>query len=142
MRFMLLMKGDPDTSAPETWNPDRVAGIVAAMSDYNAELRRAGILLAEGGLYPSSSGHRVLFTTDARPRVIDGPFSESKELIAGYLLIEVGSVEEALEWAKRCPIDKAILPGQEGVLEVRQVADIPDGASYDETARLVQETLT
>ncbi|HEV7706940.1 MAG TPA: YciI family protein [Asanoa sp.] len=121
MRFMLMLKGDPPPGAMPP--PD----LVQAMHDYQAELDRAGVLLAAEGLYDSSLGARVIYAKGDRT-VVDGPFTEAKELIAGFYLIDVKSLEEAVEWARRCPVDRAIPPGldMEAVVEVRQVADPAD----------------
>jgi hypothetical protein len=119
MRYMLLLKGDPE--------PGQVPGeeLISAMMAYNEELAKAGVLLAAEGLTSSASGARVT-TRDGRKTVTDGPFAESKELIAGFLLIQVASREEAIEWASRCPVEAAIGPGQEAVVEVREVGEIND----------------
>jgi hypothetical protein len=117
MRFMMLMipKGY-DKAAPGTM-PDAKA--VAAMMEYNEQLQKAGVLLALDGLHPPSMGARVSFP-GGKPRVTDGPFSEAKEVVGGYWVIQVRSREEAIEWAKRCP-------GSEGeVIEVRQVQELSD----------------
>lgn len=121
MRFMIIVKANPDTEAgvmPEE-------PLLAAMAKYHEELARAGVLLDASGLHPSSKGWRIRYNGD-RPTVIDGPFTESKELIAGYTLIQVRSREEALEWTRRFPA-----PHGEGVdaeIEVRQVFDLEDFA--------------
>lgn len=117
MRFMLIMipKGY-ETATPGTL-PD--AGAVAAMMKYNESLQKAGVLLALDGLHPPSMGARVSFA-GGKPRVSDGPFSEAKEVIGGYWLIEVRSKEEAIQWATRCP-------GSENeTIEVRQVQELGD----------------
>jgi hypothetical protein len=117
MRFMVLLKGDP---APgEHPGPE----LVDAMIKYNEELVKAGILLAAEGLFDSSKGARVV-TGGGKKTVIDGPFTEAKELIAGFYLIQVRSREEAIEWAKRCPVEVAIAgTDREAVIEIRQVAE-------------------
>jgi hypothetical protein len=97
--------------------PDAKA--VAAMMKYNESLQKAGVLLALDGLYPSSEGARVSFA-GGRRTVTDGPFTETKELIGGYWLIQAASKEEAVEWAKRCPVDGNV------VIEVRRVAELAD----------------
>jgi hypothetical protein len=112
MRFMMLMIPKGYESAPAGAMPD--AKGVEAMMKYNRELQQAGILLALDGLHPPSMGARVSFP-GGKPRVVDGPFSEAKEVLGGYWMIDVKSKEEAIEWAKRCP-------GSENeVIEVRQV---------------------
>src|SRR6202035_1159126 len=96
MRFMMFMY--PGLEQEADWQPSAEA--VAAMGAYNEELTKAGVLLALDGLHPSSEGARVAFA-GGRPTVIDGPFTETKELIGGYWLIQAASKEEAVEWAKR-----------------------------------------
>jgi hypothetical protein len=118
MRFMLMLKGDPPPGAMPP--PD----LVQAMHEYDLELERAGVLLAAEGLHDSSQGARVIYAKGDRT-VVDGPFTEAKELIAGFYLIDVKSPEEAIEWARRCPVDRAIPAGVEweAVVEVRRVAE-------------------
>jgi hypothetical protein len=114
MRFMMIMV--PNVSE-ENWAPDAEA--IATMSKYNEELTKAGVLLALDGLAPSSKGARVSFA-GGKPSVTDGPFTEAKELIGGYWLIQARSREEAVEWASRCP-------AQDGdIIEVRQVYEMSD----------------
>jgi hypothetical protein len=117
MRFMMLVKASPDSEAGGL--PD--AEGFEEMGKFNTEMVRAGVMLAADGLQPSSKGARVSFSGGKRT-VIDGPFTETTELIAGYWMIEVKSKEEAVAWACRVPF-------QDGQVEVRQVfeaADIPD----------------
>ena len=114
MRYMMMMIPNVDE---ENWAPDAEA--VAAMSRYNAELAKAGILLGLDGLAPTSEGARVSFSGGS-PAVSDGPFTEAKELIGGYWLIQAHSKSEAIEWASRCP-------ARDGdVIEVRRVYDMED----------------
>ncbi|VVP68776.1 hypothetical protein PS918_00798 [Pseudomonas fluorescens] len=118
MRFMIIIKASQDSEAgimPDT-------ELLTAMGNYNEELAKAGILLAGEGLHPSSKGARVRFSGDKRT-VIDGPFAETKELIAGYWLWQVKSREEAIEWVKRCPNP---MPGTEAEIEIRQVFEAAD----------------
>jgi hypothetical protein len=117
MRFMMLMipKGY-ENAAPGT-APDAEA--VAAMMKYNEELQKAGVLLALDGLHPPSMGARISFS-GGKPMVTDGPFSEAKEVLGGYWMIQVKSREEAIEWAKRCP------GSDNEVIEVRQVQEMAD----------------
>jgi hypothetical protein len=110
MMFML-----PDVQN-EDWTPDAEA--VAAMSRYNDELAKAGVLLALDGLHPPDKGARVVFSGGSST-VTDGPFTESKEVIGGYWLIQVKSKEEAVQWASRCP-------GEDCMIEVRQVFEMSD----------------
>jgi hypothetical protein len=117
VRFMMLMipKGY------ETAEPGAVpeADAVSAMMKYNEALEKAGVLLALDGLHPPSMGARVSFA-GGRPVVTDGPFAEAKEVLGGYWMIQVGSREEAIEWAKRCPASA------NEIIEVRQVQEMED----------------
>ena len=117
MRFMMLMipKGY-ESAAPGTLPS---AEAVAAMSRYNESLRKAGVLLALDGLHPPSMGARVSFA-GGKPKVTDGPFSEAKEVLGGYWMIQVKSRDEAIAWASRCPA------GENEVIEVRQVQEMED----------------
>ena len=117
MRFMMLMipKGYED-AAPGTI-PD--AEGVKRMMKYNESLQKAGVLLALDGLHPPSMGARVSFS-GGKPKVTDGPFTEAKEVVGGYWMIQVKSKEEAIEWASRCP------GGENEVIEVRQVQEFVD----------------
>lgn len=117
MRFMMLMiPAGYEKAAPGTMPP---AEHVAAMMKYNEALTKAGVLLALDGLHPPSMGARVSFS-GGKPLVTDGPFSETKEVIGGYWMIQVKSKAEAIEWAKKCPA-----LGNE-VIEVRQVQELSD----------------
>lgn len=98
MRFMVIVKATPESEAGQM--PDEK--LLAAMGQYNEELVKAGVMKAGEGLHPSSKGARVKFSGASRT-VVDGPFAESKELIAGFWLWEVNSLDEAIEWVKRCP---------------------------------------
>jgi len=118
MRFMVIVKASKDSEAGK--HPSQE--LLAAMGKYNEELVEAGILLGGEGLQPSSKGVRVRFSGDRRT-VIDGPFAETKELIAGYWLWQVQSKEEAIEWVKRCPNP---MPGTEAEIEIRQVFESED----------------
>jgi hypothetical protein len=100
MRVLVIVKGDPRSEAGDV--PD--TALLNAMTDYNEELVRAGILLAADGLLPSSRGVRVRFDGPSRT-VIDGPFTEAKELVAGFWIWQVRSLDEAIEWLKRAPFD-------------------------------------
>jgi hypothetical protein len=114
MRFMIILKSDETTEAGIL--PDE--RVMKEMNDYNEELVKAGVLLAAEGLHPSSKGARVRFSGGKRT-VVDGPFAEAKELIAGFWLIQAKSLDEAIEWVKR-------VPAQEAVIEIRQVFEIDD----------------
>src|SRR5688500_731620 len=118
MRFMVIVKANKDSEAgvmPEE-------KLLVEMGKYNEELEKAGVLLAGEGLLPSSKGARVRFSGSNRS-VIDGPFAETKELVAGFWLIQVKSLAEAIEWVKRAPNP---MPGKESELEIRQVAESED----------------
>ncbi len=117
MRFMILLKADENTEAGVMPSEE----LLAEMGRYNEEMVKAGVLLAGEGLQPSSKGARAKFSGDSRT-VVDGPFTEAKELIAGYWLIQVKSREEAIEWVKRCPNP---LDG-EAEIEIRQVFEAED----------------
>ena len=112
MRFMVMVKANADTEAGKLPS----AELLAEMGKFNEELVKAGVLLAAEGLHPSSKGARVKFS-GAKRTVIDGPFAESKELVAGFWLIQVKSKEEAIEWVKRVPNPT----GEESEIEIRQV---------------------
>ena len=118
MRFMIIIKASQDSEAGVMPSNE----LLTAMGNYNEELAKAGILVAGEGLHPSSKGARVHFSGDKRT-VIDGPFAETKELIAGYWLWQVKSKEEAIEWVKRCPNP---MPGTEAEIEIRQVFEMED----------------
>jgi len=118
MRFMILVKADKNSEAGVL--PDEK--LLTEMMKYNEELAKANVLLAAEGLQPSSKGARVKFSGDKRT-VIDGPFAETKELIAGFWLWQVKSKEEAIEWVKRCPNP---FPGTESEIEIRQVFEAED----------------
>ncbi|MBD9586167.1 hypothetical protein PS858_01007 [Pseudomonas fluorescens] len=132
MRFMIIVKASPDSEAGVMPSEE----LLTAMGNYNEELVKAGIMLAGEGLHPSSKGARVRFSGDKRS-VIDGPFIETKELIAGYWLWQVKSKEEAIEWVKRCPNP---MPGTEAEIEIRQVFEAEDfGAEFTPELREQEE---
>ena len=123
MRFMMIVKASQDSEAGKMPSEE----LLAAMGKYNDELMKAGVLLDLSGLHPSSKGARIKFSGGKRT-VIDGPFAETKELIAGYWMIQVKSKEEAMEWAKRVPCPHG--ESAEGEIEIRQVFELADfGAS-------------
>ncbi len=119
MRVMVLVKATKDSEAGKMPGPE----LLTAMGKFNEELVKAGVMLAGDGLHPSSKGARVRFSGSKRT-VIDGPFAETKELIAGYWLWQVKSLAEAIEWLKRCPNPH---PGECDV-EIRQVFEESDFA--------------
>jgi hypothetical protein len=111
------------------------------MIKYNEELAKAGVLLAAEGLLDSSTGTRVIYSAGRR-RVVDGPFTEAKELVAGFYLIQVKSKEEAVEWAKRCPVEYAVKErDMEAVVEVRQVGEPEDITTMTEEQRAAEQRL-
>src|SRR3954464_11956371 len=117
MRFMMLMIPKGYEKATPGTMPDAKA--VAAMMKYNESLQKAGVLLALDGLHPPSMGARISFS-GGKPKVTDGPFTEAKEVLGGYWMIQVRSKEEAIEWASRCPAS------DNEVIEVRQVFEMTD----------------
>ena len=133
MRFMVLVKADKNTEAGAL--PDEK--LLTDMGKYNEELAKAGVLLAGEGLHPSSKGARVRFS-GAKRTVIDGPFAETKELVAGFWLWKVKSKEEAIEWVKRCPNPT----GTEAEIEIRQVFEADDfGPAFTPELREQEERL-
>lgn len=127
MRFMVLVKADGNSEAGAL--PDEK--MLTEMGRFNEELVKAGIMLAGEGLHPTSKGARVRFDGEKRT-VIDGPFAESKELLAGFWLWQVKSKEEALEWMKRIPFT-------EGEVELRQVFESEEFAASDPTGELMKK---
>ena len=131
MRFMVIVKASPESEAGKMPSEK----LLADMGKFNEELVKAGVLLAGEGLHPSSKGVRIRFSGDKRT-VIDGPFSETKELVAGFWLIQVKSKEEAIEWMKRCPNP---MEG-ESEIELRQVFEADDfGAEFTPELREQEE---
>jgi hypothetical protein len=119
MRFMILVKANKDSEAGAM--PEEK--LIAAMATYHEELAKAGVLLDATGLQPTSKGFRVKYS-GAKRTVVDGPFTETKELIAGYTLIQVKSRQEAVEWAKRFPNPHG--EGSDAEIEVRQLFELED----------------
>jgi hypothetical protein len=119
MRMMMMVKGD---SEPGQLPSEE---LLAEMGKYNEELNKAGVLLDGSGLHPRAECVRVWFEEGKRT-VIDGPFAESKELIAGYWILQVKSMEEAIEWAKRVPFEAGGEYGQESELEIRQLFELEE----------------
>ena len=118
MRVMVIVKASKNSEAGAL--PD--TKLLADMGAFNEQLVKAGVMLAGDGLKPSSTGKRIKFV-GSKKSVIDGPFAETKELIAGYWIWQVRSIDEAVEWAKRCPNP---MPGEEGELEIRPVFEAED----------------
>ena len=117
MRFMVMVKATRDSEAGVMPSEE----LLSAMAKYNEELVKAGVMLDGNGLQPSSKGARVRFSGDKRT-VIDGPFAEAKELVAGYWIFQVKSKEEAIEWVKRCPNPMM----EDSEIEIRQIFELED----------------
>src|SRR3954465_4286576 len=134
MRFMVIVKASKESEAGVLPSKD----LLEKMGKFNEELVKAGVMLAGEGLQPGSKGARVKFSGDKRT-VTDGPFTETKELIAGFWMWKVKSKEEAIEWVRRCPNP---MPGQEAEIEIRQVFDAEDfGAEFTPELRAQEERL-
>jgi len=134
MRFIILVKATKNSEAGVLPSQE----LLTAMMKYNEELTNAGIMLAGEGLQPSSKGARVRFD-GAKRTVIDGPFAETKELVAGFWLWQCKSREDAIEWVKRCPNP---FPGRESEIEIRQVFEADDfGAEFTPELRKQEERL-
>jgi hypothetical protein len=127
MKFMMIVKASKESEAGIMPGED----LLSAMGKYNEELMKAGVLLDLAGLQPSSKGARIKFSGSKRS-IIDGPFAETKELIAGYWIIQVKSRDEAMEWAKRAP---APHEGQECEIEIRQFFELDDFAPSEAVNR-------
>jgi len=140
MKFLVFVKATAN-SEKGVFPPD-ADKLFAEMGKFNEQLVKAGIMQDADGLKPSSAGKRVKFSDHASPSVIDGPFAETKELVAGYWIWNVKSLDEAVEWAKRCPNP---MPGEEGVLEIRpcytleDLSDIAPEVEFEREARLRKE---
>ena len=133
MKFMVLIKADKHSEAGEMPSEQ----LLADMGRFNESLVKAGVMLAGEGLHPSSRGARVRFSGNKRT-VIDGPFPETKELVAGFWMLQVSSKEEAIEWVKRCPLP----PDSEAEIEIRQVFSAEDfGAEFTPELREAEERL-
>lgn len=134
MRFMVIVKASKNSEAGVLPNEK----LLAEMGKYNEELVKAGVMLAGEGLQPSSKGARVRFSGDKKT-VTNGPFSETKQLVAGFWLWKCQSLQEAIDWAKRCPNP---MPGEEGELEIRQIFEAEDfGENFTPELRQQEERL-
>ena len=134
MRFMVIVKATPNSEAGAMPSQE----LLAAMGAFNEQLVKAGVMLAGEGLQPSSKGVRVKFANGKRT-VVDGPFAETKELVAGFWLWQCKSRDEAIEWVKRCPDP---MPGEEAVIEIRQLFEADDfGAEFTPELREQEERL-
>ena len=135
MKVMVFVKATPNSEAETLFKePEKMAKLFEEMGRYNEELVKAGIMKGGDGLKPSKYGKRIRFNGKKRS-VIDGPFAETKELVAGFWIWEVKSMEEAVEWAKKCPNP---MPGEESDLEIRpyyEAADFGAGFTPEEQAR-------
>ena len=132
MRFMVVVKATKNSEAGMLPTKD----LLAAMGRFNDELVKAGVMLAGEGLHPSAKGKRVKFAAGKRT-VVDGPFAETKELIAGFWLWQCKSMDEAVEWVKRCPDP---MPGEESEIEIRQVFEAEDfGAEFTPELRAQED---
>jgi hypothetical protein len=135
MKVMVFVKATPNSEAETLFKePEKMAKLFAEMGRYNEELVKAGIMKGGDGLKPSKYGKRIRFNGTKRS-VMDGPFAETKELVAGFWIWEVKSIEEAVEWAKKCPNP---MPGEESDLEIRpyyEAVDFGEGFTSDEQAR-------
>ena len=135
MRYMMIVKASKDSEAGVMPSEE----LIGAMGAYNEQLAKAGVLLDASGLQGTSQGFRVKYSADGKKTVVDGPFTEAKELIAGYWIIQVKSREEALEWAKRAPSPQ---PGEETDIEVRrffEVEDFPPSETLNKQIELSKE---
>lgn len=134
MRFMVMVKASRQSEAGEMPSEQ----LLADMTKFNEELVNAGVLLAGEGLHPSSKGARVRFSGDKRT-VIDGPFPETKELVAGYWIFKTKSMQEAVDWVKRCPNP---MPGSEAEIEIRQIFEAEDfGAEFTPELREAEKRI-
>jgi hypothetical protein len=131
-KFMVMMPGNAQSEAGQLPPPE----MFAEMNTYNDELAKAGVLLAAEGLKPTSAGARVRFDDEERRTVIDGPFTEAKELIAGYWLLQASSLEEVLEWVKRAPLGGGV------TLQVRPLFEMDDfGPEYNARLQEAEQQL-
>ncbi len=116
MKVLVFVKATPNSEKGVMPNDEQLSKMLAEMGKFNEQLIKAGIMTEADGLKPSSAGKRITFSDQGHTSVVDGPFAETKELVAGYWIWNVKSMDEAVEWAKRCPNP---MPGDEGVLEIR-----------------------
>lgn len=136
MRFMVIVKANPNSESGKLPDPQ----LMAEMSRFNEEMQRAGVVKLAEGLQPSSRGARIRLSKEAATQVIDGPFAETKELVAGFWLIEVGSLAEAIDWMKRCPLPHETEAGESCELEIRPLWDMEDlGKAFSPEARANQK---
>jgi hypothetical protein len=134
MRFLIMRRADQLTESGAPPGEE----ILAAMADYNEEMVKAGIMISGDGLKPSSQGARVKFTS-GKPRVIDGPFAETKELIAGFSVIDVPSLADAIAWAKRWPAFDVETNVELEIRPLYELSDFGEGEAVERHARLREE---
>jgi hypothetical protein len=134
MRFMIIVKATPRSEAGEM----PAEPLMAAMADYHQQLQQAGVLLDGNGLHPSAKGWRIRYSAGQR-RVVDGPFAETRQLIAGYTVIQVRSREEALEWTRRFPAPMG--EAEDAEIEVRQLFELEDFSQGESVARFREMTV-
>lgn len=144
MRVMVMVKATKNSEAGilpgDPRAPEGFDDLFEQMGKFNEELVKAGVMLAGDGLKPSSKGKRVRFTGSGGPKtVLDGPFAETKELVAGFWIWQVKSMEEAVEWVRRCPDP---MPGEESEIEIRPIYELEDfGAAIPPEAKAQEERL-
>jgi hypothetical protein len=136
MKFMMLLKADKVTESGQL--PSRHD--LEVMGKYNEEMIKAGVMVDGAGLQPSSKGAKITFRTDGTTQVTDGPFAETKELLAGYWMIRVKSKEEAIAWAKKAPFHLLPHEGRQAEIELRQVFDLEDFPDVPEGVAKMQES--
>jgi hypothetical protein len=135
MKVMVIVKATKNSEAGLMPSEE----LMAAMGNYNEELVKAGIMVAGDGLHPSSKGKRIQLASGGARTVVDGPFSETKELIAGFWIWQIRSMDEAVEWARRCPDP---MPGEDAELEIRPVFEAEDfGEAFTPELRAQEERL-
>jgi hypothetical protein len=135
MKVMVFVKATPNSERGIMPNDEQLSKMFTEMGKFNEQLVKAGIMQTGDGLKPSSHGKRIKFGDSGHTAVVDGPFAETKELVAGFWIWEVKSLDEAIEWAKRCPNP---MPGEEGVLEIRpfyEMADFGDAVTDEHVER-------
>jgi hypothetical protein len=136
MKVLVFVKATPNSEKGIFPNDEQLKKMFSDMGKFNEQLVKAGIMQEADGLKPSSAGRRITFSDQGHTAVIDGPFAETKELVAGYWVWNVKSLDEAVEWAKRCPNP---MPGEEGVLEIRPTNTLEDFGDFVTDEHLAQE---
>ena len=139
MKVMVFVKATPNSEAGLLPSDEATQKMFTEMGKFNEALAKAGIIQLADGLKPSSAGKRLTFTNEGHAKVIDGPFAETKELVAGFWIWQVKSMDEAVEWVRRCPDP---MPGEEGEIEIRPVFEAEDfGAEYTPELRAQEERI-